>query len=261
MKLHILSDLHLEFSDFDVPAVDADVIVLAGDIWIGAHGLGWAASKFRPDRIVTVLGNHEFYKKGEYHEVVASAQAAASSLGIHMLHDSSTVIDGVRFLGGILWSDFRLHGGGTHQEMAMMHADAQISDFRQIKINDPRTGWQRFKPRTAHAFNRATVRYLESALAEQFDGPTVVVTHFLPSERSIASKYKGGHLNPYFASNLDALIEQHQPALWIHGHTHESCDYRIGETRVVCNPRGYVPGEPNPAFDARLVIALERKEN
>lgn len=257
MKLYVVSDLHLEFSDFDVPPVDADAVVLAGDIWFGAHGLQWAASKFRPDRIVTVLGNHEFYNKGEYHEVIATAQAEAAALGIHLLHDSSTVIDGVRFLGGILWSDFRLYGDGPRQDMAMMHADAEISDFRQIKVNDPRTGWQRFKPRTAHALNRVTVDYLDAALAEPFDGPTVVVTHFLPSERSIAPKYKGGHLNPYFASNLETLIERHQPALWIHGHTHESCDYGVGGTRVVCNPRGYVPAEPNPDFSPALVIELE----
>jgi Icc-related predicted phosphoesterase len=82
------------------------------------------------------------------------------------------------------------------------------------------------------------------------------VTHFLPAPPSISEKYHNDPLNPYFCSDLTSLIEEVQPDLWIHGHTHESCDYSIGKTRVICNPRGYVPHEPNPNFRPNLLVDL-----
>ena len=44
--------------------------------------------------------------------------------------------------------------------------------------------------------------------------------------------------------------------IWIHGHTHESFDYHIGKTRIVCNPRGYASIEENKGFrpDYTLVV-------
>ena len=59
-----------------------------------------------------------------------------------------------------------------------------------------------------------------------------------------------------FASNMEDFILEHQPRLWVHGHTHESFDYRIGKTRVVFNPRGYASIEENKGFrpDYTLVV-------
>jgi len=98
--------------------------------------------------------------------------------------------------------------------------------------------------------------HLDEELRKPFDGPTVVITHHAPSPRSIAGKFRGNPLNPAFASNLEPIIVAHQPVLWIHGHMHDSFDYRISKTRVVCNPRGYFPNELNPAFDPNFVIQL-----
>jgi Icc-related predicted phosphoesterase len=81
-----------------------------------------------------------------------------------------------------------------------------------------------------------------SQLEQEFDGPTVVVTHHLPASSSIAKRYANDPLNPAFASSLESLIEAYRPVLWIHGHTHQPLDYELFGTRVVCNPRGY-PGE------------------
>jgi Icc-related predicted phosphoesterase len=84
----------------------------------------------------------------------------------------------------------------------------------------------------------------------------MVMTHHAPSFRSVAPQFRDDLLTAAYASARDDLIERFQPALWAHGHTHVSFDYRIGRTRVVCNPRGYVPDEVNAGFDPGLVIAL-----
>lgn len=96
----------------------------------------------------------------------------------------------------------------------------------------------------------------EGELRRPFDGATVLVTHHLPSYRSVAPNFGGHPLNPCYASNLDGLIERYKPALWIHGHTHMSCDYQLGATRVVCNPRGYVNHNLNVDFKAGLVLRI-----
>lgn len=255
MKLRILSDLHLEFGDFWPDQTDADVTVLAGDIWHRDRGIRWASRRFQPDRTICILGNHEFYGQ-EFDDVLAACRRAAAETGIRFLENDGVVLDGVRFLGAALWSDFRLHGDGVRQQTAMLDAAQMLNDFRIIEVADENAGRRRLRPADLVPLHMASRVFLESELAKPFSGRTVVVTHFLPSARSIAGKHKGNSLNPYFCSDLEAIIEARQPDLWIHGHTHESFDYRIGRTRVLCNPRGYCPGELNPAFDPALVVDL-----
>jgi len=64
MKLHILNDLHIEFEDFAPADIDADVVVLAGDIGVGTEGLRWADDRFPDKPVIYVPGNHEFYRHG-----------------------------------------------------------------------------------------------------------------------------------------------------------------------------------------------------
>jgi Icc-related predicted phosphoesterase len=104
--------------------------------------------------------------------------------------------------------------------------------------------------------HRASVAFLHKELSRPFDGATVIVTHHAPSPRSIASRFCGDPLNSAFASNLDPLISRHEPSLWIHGHMHDSFDYTIGRTRVVCNPRGYFPDQLNSQFDPTFVVEV-----
>ena len=109
MKLHILNDLHIEFEDFDPPATDADVVVLAGDIGVGMEGLRWAEDRFPDKPVIYVPGNHEFY----HHDIALIEELKAQAPDhIHVLNDDQVIIDGVRFLGSILWTDFALFGEG-----------------------------------------------------------------------------------------------------------------------------------------------------
>jgi Icc-related predicted phosphoesterase len=87
-----------------------------------------------------------------------------------------------------------------------------------------------------------------------FDGATVVVTHHAPHPISIHSRHESELMSAAYVSNLSAVIEAAWPAAWIHGHVHESLDYWVGTTRVLCNPHGY--GSENPSFDPSLVVEI-----
>ena len=63
----------------------------------------------------------------------------------------------------------------------------------------------------------------------------------------------------FYVHLLDDLVEDHKPALWAHGHTHLSCDYQLGVTRVVCNPYGYGGYRVNKGFRRGLVIEIDEK--
>lgn len=252
MKIRVLSDLHLEFCDWTPPAVDADVVVLAGDIHVGVRGLEWAREQFPTTPVIYVVGNHEFYG-GQMDRVLAALREAADRLGVYLLDADDLVLGGARFLGATLWTDFALYGTGSRLSQAMDDARDGMTDFRLIR----RSNVQSFLPEHAREIHLAQVRWLEGRLTETFDGPTVVVTHYLPHKRSIHPKYEGDRLNPAFASDLARLVRP-PVKLWIHGHTHESFDYVINGTQVVCNPRGYLPMEPNLAFDPRAVVEVRK---
>jgi predicted phosphodiesterase len=249
MRIRVLSDLHLEFKDWNPPKADADVVVLAGDIHVGVKGIEWARRSFPSFPIVYVPGNHEFY--GEHiHDMTQELVVEGRRLGVDVLDGRSTVISGVRFLGATLWTDFAL-GGTDPSAIDRAMADAQFGmyDFHVIRSADNR----KFRPTDARAIHLAQVRWLRSQLAEEFVGTTVVVTHHLPHRRSIHPKYRTSDLNPSFASDLSNLMGP-SVSLWIHGHTHESVDYVVNSTRVVCNPRGYAPMELNESFDPVLTV-------
>lgn len=254
MRISILSDLHLEFGGFEPVETSADVTVLAGDIWTRDRGVTWAAKHFRPERTICLAGNHEFYMES-LEDVLEACDDVAARAGVHFLENRSVVIDGVRFVGSTLWTDFSLDGADL-QPAAMDVAQRSISDFQLIFRAGEAGKLRTFEPRDATELHREARKFLQNELASDFSGPTVVVSHFLPHRRSIAPKYEKSLLNPYFCNDLSDLIDKAQPALWIHGHAHESCDYRVGTTRVVSNPRGYAPDEINPAFDPGLVIDI-----
>lgn len=230
MKLHILSDLHTEFEDFTPPATNADLVILAGDIGVGLGGLHWAGRHLSDRKVLYVPGNHEYY--GHDISITAELRKEAPE-NLRVLNDEAVVLGGVRFLGSTLWTDFRLHGEGEAW-FARHRARNFMNDFAVIS-----NGERRFTPEDSVALHDASRLWLASQLEQEFDGPTVVVTHHLPASASIAEIYANDRLNPAFASSLEGLIEKYQPALWIHGHTHHAFDYELSRTRVICNPKGY----------------------
>ncbi len=250
MKLHILSDLHLEFSTFESPETDADTIILAGDIGKGRIGIDWAREAFPNKKIVYVPGNHEFYG---YHrpETLAMMRDAAQKVGIHLLDDDELVIGNVRFLGCTLWTDFLLFGEAK-QITAMSDGQLCLNDFRVIREETKKP----FTPARSIELHKKSLAWIKTKLDEPFDGNTVVVTHHLPSKQSVVARFKDSLLSACFASELDYLFGKMD--LWIHGHTHDNLDYEVNGTRVICNPRGYVTyrGQENDDFIPNLVIEI-----
>jgi hypothetical protein len=250
-RLRIFSDLHLEFVDWIPPPAAADAIVLAGDIAVGVQGIQWARRQFPDTPVVYVPGNHEFYG-ARLPDALAELRNEAQRLGVHFLDGDESILGGARFLGTTLWTDYELYGSAPEDlERAMADAAIEMNDFRMIQW----AGGEPLEPALVRDMHLTGVAWLAERLAEPFGGPTVVVTHHLPHRRCIHPKYEGTRFNPCFASDLDHLVRA-PVALWVHGHTHESIDFLVNGTRVVCNPRGYLPHEPNPSFDPVGAIEL-----
>jgi len=250
MKLNILSDLHLRQGDLARPDSDADVVILAGDIARPREAIAWASAFTKP--VLYVAGNHEFYGSSIAETRAALRQLSADTC-VRVLDDDEVVIDGVRFLGSTLWTDFALFGTGERRAQAMRDGQRFLRDFSVIGDSEAR-----FSPEQSARLFAIHARWLAARLADAHDGPTVVITHHAPSPRSVHPRFAGSPLNACFASDIEYLIDAARVELWIHGHMHDSFDYRVNGTRVVCNPRGYASNgvNENPLFDAGFEVDI-----
>jgi predicted phosphodiesterase len=245
MRLGVVSDLHLEFSPLDVRCDGLDVLVLAGDTHSSLDGLrAFLADLLQrwPNlHVVVVAGNHEFY--GKTMGACLDAMAGLRRERCHVLLNDAVRVHGVTFVGGTLWA--RMPAACKPEVKRAM------SDFTRI-------------PDLTFPAMEAQFDDCVLAIADACDGadPVVVVTHFGPTLRSIHTKYGPPTLpaNRYFANDLEAFVRSTQPLVWVQGHTHTSLDYRVGRTRVVCNPRGYsneAGAHPeNPEFENPKLIEL-----
>lgn len=267
MKLHILSDLHVEFAPFAPPPVAADVVVLAGDIHVGVRGIAWARAAFPHQELVYVAGNHEFYR-AHWQRLLPQLREEAAKYGVRFLENDQAVIGGVRFLGASLWTDFDYFGADRRRE-AIDCCLGYLADFRLINADEdasPDADDGVMRPglapglltpaqfRRRHLESRA---WLEAQLRQPHDGATVVVTHHMPGPGSVAERFRDDLGNAGFASRLEHLMGN--AALWIHGHTHDCFDYSSSGTRVLCNPRGYPISQEsfeNPAFAPGFTVEL-----
>ena len=265
-RLLVLSDLHLEHHPaWSLP--DAfppfDVAVLAGDVdgspERAVHRLAQAPGLVgRP--IVTVPGNHEFYG-GCLDERLAAGKTARAGTRVHMLDRGTVVLAGIRFVGAILWTDYRLFGDPG---LAMEACRSGLNDHRLVEVGPP--GSRRlFQPEHAAALHVRDRAFIEAELAKPFAGPTVVVTHHAPHPGSVAARYARDPITPGFVSDLGDVIRRGRPAIWIHGHVHDGFDYQVGATRVLANPKGYGPKWPdrppeNRTFDPGLVVEVAHAE-
>ena len=254
MKLHILSDLHLGVHPMDPPATDADLVVLAGDIGRPRMAVEWALGFAKP--VIYVPGNHEFYGSS-LSATVRELQRLAASTDVRVLDNRELVWEGVRFLGSTLWTDFLAAGDGAAQTEAIAQSLSFNHDFRRIRTGDAPAG-PVFTPQDCAALFAVNARWLDAQLARPFPGPSVVVTHHAPSLQSIHPRFAGSALNTNFVSDAEWLLAGQRASMWIHGHTHDSFDYLVGGTRVLCNPRGYAKDgvNENPDFDPGLVVGI-----
>lgn len=253
MKLNIMSDLHLSVGAVERPDNDADVVILAGDVARPREAVAWALGFQRP--VLYVPGNHEFYGSS-IDAVAAELKRLCAGTQIHVLDGDEVIVGPVRFVGTTLWSDFRLFDEEEQRAAALAEARRSIRDFSRILGAAP--GGPGFTPEDSIALFERQAAWLDGRLRAPHDGPTVVITHHAPSVRSIHPRFADSLLNACFVSKAEHLFGAHRAQLWIHGHTHDSFDYTVNGTRVVCNPRGYAKGgvNENPLFDPDLIVEV-----
>lgn len=249
MRIQLASDLHLEHLDslfpgerLIVPAHQADVLVLAGDIANGSAVVDLFGDW--PTPVVAVMGNHECYGL-VYEDVLEQLRERARGTSVHFLERDVADFGGVRFLGATMWTDYRYRCGLT-QSQIMAECQRRIRDHHVISTRDGTL----FSPQRALAIHDESREWLRAELLKPYDGVTVVVSHHGPHPLSIHPRYAGMPINGGFSSDLSDLL--HHADFWLHGHTHDSFDYRMGRCRVVVNPRGYALDRYNAADAASL---------
>ena len=249
MRIRILSDLHREFGPTDIPKLDADLIILAGDIATKQNGLPWIREFAGQTPAALVCGNHEFYGDKLPRVTERLVELTAGS-NIHVLEDSSFSVGAWRIHGCTLWTDMALHG--PWQNGAALAAEV-MNDYRRIR-NSSR-GFKRLTPADTRQIHLTSRLRIEQFLASGNPERTIIVTHHAPSALSLPPHRRSQEISCAYASHMDELILRHQPALWIHGHIHHSSDYQIGNTRVIANPQAY-PDEPSESFNPELIIEV-----
>ena len=218
-------------------AAGADVVILAGDIANGTGGIHWAARTFGDLPVLYVSGNHEFYGHDRGALIAEMRRAAAAAGNLRFLDGDAVEIGArgrrVRILGGTAWTDYRLYGdaaAGTAMDLAARCSTTTSASARA-------TGRSARKMPAACIWTSGV--WLAGELAASDPSATVVVTHHGPAAASVAERFEGSPLSPAFVSDMTDLMQAHEPALWLHGHTHHDVDYRIGRTRVVARQWGY----------------------
>jgi predicted phosphodiesterase len=245
MNLQIMSDLHFEMhadggAGFirELDPTGVDVLVLAGDITM-ARQYEDLASVFRPlaqkyPRVLYVPGNHEYYKSSPADVARNLAQLTKKFPEVTVPENDTVVIHGQRFIAGTMW--FR---------------PDPVADLKKCFMNDFSL-IQNFEP-WVYEQNAA----FEKVLAIHVEADDVVVTHHLPAFESVPARFAHSAINAFFVCDMASQMREHQPKLWIHGHSHDRCDYMLGKTRVVANPLGY-PNEVKSleAFDPTFQVAI-----
>jgi Icc-related predicted phosphoesterase len=267
MKIAICSDIHLEFGTISLENTEgADVLILGGDICVAKdirlkddYGIMDRFDRSstihtffqecceRFPHVIYIAGNHEHYH-GDYIHTIADLRSRLSYLdNLHILDKELFVLDDVTFIGGTLWTDMN-----KEDPITLIHMKGMMNDFRCVdngsrvtyfRDNDGNSHERksRFMPEDAVEDHKKMVDYIRLMIEGKFDQKFVVVGHHAPSRISTHPRYTDeAIMNGGYSSSLDEFIMDHpQIKLWTHGHTHEDFDYKIGSTRIVCNPRGY----------------------
>lgn len=280
MKIQLVSDLHLEFQDILIKNQNtADVLILGGDIFVtddlykqpanlslnqaqeSAYGRVRRALRYRDflkrvsfqfPHVIYVMGNHEHYhgKFDKSADIVRETLDILNISNVYLLDNDTKDINGVRFIGGTMWTDCN-----KGDPMTQYHLEQCMNDFRIIRIANE--GFRKFLPARTITEHIKTKQYIETVIAQTPDDmPVIVCTHHAPSSLSIHEMYKHDHLmnGGYYSDLSEFILDRPKIKLWTHGHMHQCFDYRVGDTRVVCNPRGY--NDENPIFDSNFIVEI-----
>lgn len=272
MRINLMSDLHLEFADLTLPG--GDILILSGDLCEAKNIkkdmynrdmvlLEHEDKDRRPDRwfrfleeecgkykeVIYVMGNHEHY--GFQYQKTWAHIAEQLPDNIHLLENATHTIEDVTFVGATLWTDMN-----KGDALTRYHLSQSMNDYRQVTMyNEAKHAYHRLTTEKTEADHWKSRNYIREQVEGKADQKFVVVTHHSPSKLSIKPRYQGDHLmNGGYSSDMsEFILDNPQIKVWTHGHTHDFFDYVVGETRIICNPRGYAGYEErsqdfDPAF-------------
>lgn len=253
-KIHIISDIHLEINKSYIHTQpDCDIVLLAGDLIPGDRNFGieWLKATFNVP-IFYIAGNHEYYAYPKsFNSIDKQIQYNAENNNIHFLTNETAVFNNLRILGTTLWTNYNLFGNKIE---AIEYGRRGMNDYYYSGYGN--SGFH-LTPEDTIIEHEMAIEFIKNELEKPFDGKTIVLTHHCPHKNSIHQRYKTELLTAAFCTDLSEIFANYKIDYWIHGHTHCSFDYMVGDTRVICNPLGYQRknGEfENPNFKKDLVI-------
>ena len=214
-----------------------DLICIAGDVAEGSEGIRQCLIELRNHTaatIVSVMGNHDYAGETLSRLTVDRIEADLPDR-VYLLENKMIELSGIRVLGCTLW---------TNPDPEVYEAgEAIMPEYSRVDDEDG----QLLCVADTVAAHQASVGWLNTELAKPFKGKTLVLTHHAPSFNSQHPRHGFSNLSAFFCVDLEKLIKQHQPELWIHGHLHDPVDYELENTRIVSAPLGY-PDERGTNF-------------
>lgn len=251
MKLRLVSDLHMEGYYYSYTPVGEDVVIFAGDIHTRNRHEELIAQVPDTTQIILVAGNHEYYR-GEFHDVNRYLKSLETKYkNFKFLNNDSFVHDGAHFYGGTMYSDLML-GGVVGHDQTVRDTEMFIADFKVSLIEEEgqRRLWQVQDHLNEHVKFRDGLQHW---IRETEGQKRVVISHFVPHRKAIHPRWGQSALNGYFTCDMD--MHMGWEGLWLYGHTHDSGDFMVGDTRCVGNPRGY--GDENRhGFEEEKILEI-----
>jgi Icc-related predicted phosphoesterase len=272
MKINLVSDLHLDVSGYqELPG--GEVLILAGDIcearsirkdhhstkllsdqpitqYPSSEFFKYECAKY--EKVFMVMGNHEHYH-GRFDKTYNELKSMLPD-NVTLLEDEVEEYNGVMFMGATLWTDLN-----KRDPITAWHLKSAMNDFKVVQNFYPaKSLYHKLTPEHTAEVHFKTKQYFKMMLEEHRDKPFVVITHHAPSFESVDDKYKhDSTMNGGYASDLSEFVLDHENIkFWVHGHMHDPVSYKIGNTHVLSNPRGYVPWEAGNGFDPKLTFNI-----
>lgn len=237
MKIALASDIHLEFGPISFKNEEsAEVLILSGDICLANKFEDIETTFFHEcseefPNVIYIMGNHEHYGNDFQKSKQQLTQNLKQFKNIFILEKENKTVEDITFVCGTLWTNMNKNDPNT-----MFHVSRVMNDFQVIE-----NGLETLKPKDVYEDHLKMMNHIRESIQDS-SKKYVVVGHHAPSKLSVKPKYRGDVLtNGAYSSDLSEFILDHpQIKMWTHGHTHDEFDYMIGETRIVCNPRGYI---------------------
>ena len=270
MRIRVLSDLHLEMvnGNYALPRMEDEantVLCYAGDLGTAGQSTTYCdvleewCSRFKA--VVYTTGNHESYRTSLIRSEIqikrnVEFELQGFPINLHCGDCFSVIIDNTVFICATLWTDMDKNNPTT-----MFNADSAMNDYSAIRYGSIKNPYERpLRPLDTMSIHKQHKQFIFDELEKHQSNnlKTVVMTHHAPSYQSIAPNYIGDGLNGAYVSEIyDPYdTDQRMPLIHIHGHVHDSFDYQLKDTRVICNPRGYYPDQVNPDFNPHFVIEI-----